>query len=277
MSAIIIAVVLLAGFLYSQLHIKTQYSLFRSTGWHTYFLAGMFGTGFALLAGLVTLPLAIFLPISHLALLAIWGGLTVLFAYMWGQRYLALYLFRPATTRLRRRTRQMMNAVGPLSRMKIKLRALRLRYETQSKQEAAILLARKNRFEFMLYQAAKSVQMVQFTLKSNKVYIGYIQNTSDHDHFEDTEYITIFPLISGYRNRDDQTLTFTTYYTEAYSRIDNENPEGATLAEEFITLIPRSEIATMAYFSPDYYGKFDTVDTPVSQDATDTVSWRTQP
>lgn len=256
MSAIIIAIVLLAGFLYSQLHTKTRYSLYKSTGWHTYFLAGLFGTGFALVAALFTLPLALF-PFSDLALLVIWGALTLLFAYMWGKRYLALYLLRPLNTRLKRCARKGFGSFGPVRRAHIKVQELQFRYETRTKQEGAILLARKNRFESMLYEAAKSVQMVQFTLKSNKVYIGYIQNTSENDSFEDTEYIAIFPLISGYRDRHDQTLTFTTYYTEAYSRIDNENPEGGSLAEEFITLIPRSEIATMAYFNPDYYGKFD--------------------
>ncbi len=98
--------------------------------------------------------------------------------------------------------------------------------------------------------------MLQITLKSSKVYIGYIQNTSINDNFDDTEYFTLFPLLSGYRNKDDQTLRLTTSYFEAYEQIENTTPTTENLEDQFRILVPRSEVMSMSYFRPDYYENF---------------------
>lgn len=259
MSAIFIVVILLAGFIYSELNSKTKYRLIKSTGWHTYFLAGKFGIYFSLLAGLLTSPLHLFLQNDKLNIWVVaWAVLTVLLAIIWGKyHYLFLRLCQPLCTRYAR-----LVVLRAVSKQKIrsiwrKAKIWKNEYEANSAQESAYLIATSNQFEYMLYEATKSVRMLQITLKSNKVYIGYIQNTLINDNFDDTEYFTIYPLISGYRNKDDLTLTLTTSYADAYKQINNMSEASDKLEEKFKILIPRSEVSTMGYFNPEYYGKFN--------------------
>ena len=101
MSAIVIAVVLLAGFIYAELNTKTKYRLIKSTGWHTYFIAAKYGVYFAVLAGAATL---VFYPILNDQPLfiwtAVWGMFTLALATAWGKyRYLFVRLCKPLTTK----------------------------------------------------------------------------------------------------------------------------------------------------------------------------------
>ncbi len=272
MSAIFIAVVLLSGFIYSDQNIKTKFRLARSTGWVTYFLAGVSGIYFALAAGIALLLLntsggyqiaveqgATLVSTSKSSVqIVIWGGISLLLAHFWGKyRYLLSGLGktprRTAKVLLTRRLHRLFpKAVGTLKHF----RSARQENAERTVQEAAYELAVQNEFEQMLYASAATVRMLQITLKSGKVYIGYVNETSNPRKTDNTEYFTLFPLLSGYRNRRTHELVITTNYYDAYRRIFSNDIPFDDIRIEFKTLIPRLEVSAMAFFDADYYDQF---------------------
>jgi hypothetical protein len=81
---------------------------------------------------------------------------------------------------------------------------------------------------------------VFLTLKSGKVYVGVL-TAATHDPNESNRFISLVPILSGYRNKDDQRVVYTTFY---------EPSEG----QDF--LVPVSEISSLAMFDWALLQKF---------------------
>lgn len=89
-------------------------------------------------------------------------------------------------------------------------------------------------------------KLIMITLKNNKIYIGYIATINEP---QKTNYIEIFPRISGYRKPISKVLKFTAYYEKV---LEKENEK-----EKLIRIIiKKDEILTATRFYPEIYSKF---------------------
>ncbi|WP_137240839.1 hypothetical protein PagCFBP13505_006615 [Pantoea agglomerans] len=72
----------------------------------------------------------------------------------------------------------------------------------------------------MLYESIISRKAILINMESNKVYVGFVSAIGEPTEADapNTE-ISIVPSISGYRNKDDLFITFTSFY----SSISNQN------------------------------------------------------
>lgn len=229
MSAIALVIILLSGFVSADLNPKTKYRLSKSSGWNTYFLAAKSSLIPASIALIITGAICWVFSVKYnhdneRYIVLSWCLLSLCIAFLGKYRY----FFDKESANL-------------------------------AIQESISYLAKRNEFEHFLYQAASHRKTVQASLKNNKVYIGLVANTFQmSDDFNDTEYFSIFPIFSGYREKDTQSLKITTYYDEVYT-IEDTKPE------DFKIIIPRSEIVSLSYFDIDYYSKFTKKELNASQ------------
>ncbi|NLY64425.1 MAG: hypothetical protein GX070_05645 [Alcaligenaceae bacterium] len=116
-------------------------------------------------------------------------------------------------------------------------------------------LANENEFEKILYTSSKEQRPIQVSLKSGKVYVGIVNQMSVTGDFNKTEYFTIFPLYSGYRDKDKSLLTLTNSYATFYEKLmpGHAQQDWQSLQNNFKTLMIGSEINSMAYFDFEAY------------------------
>lgn len=111
-----------------------------------------------------------------------------------------------------------------------------------------------NELERLFKDSISSIPfLVQVTLKNNKVYVGFIMRVE----LKKTEYVAMFPVISGHRESESKILHFITRYD---SLIQILNQEGRI--SEIIDLkivIKQEEILTANPFNPEIYERFQLV------------------
>lgn len=73
-------------------------------------------------------------------------------------------------------------------------------------------------FELLLKQAQDDGKTVAVTLKSGKVYVGFVIHTINPAL--PTRYIRLLPTKSGYRDEKNKWFQFTTFYSKALNKVD---------------------------------------------------------
>ena len=130
-----------------------------------------------------------------------------------------------------------------------------------SKDDAIIWAVNKHgdELESLVKNSVLNGQTIQLTLKNNKVYIGFCEETPIP---QKTNYISISPILSGYRDNETKKLTITTDYFRVVDEFINdiEQKEGKDL--EKITLntdivIKQDEIVTASIYEQDIFDKFN--------------------
>lgn len=109
--------------------------------------------------------------------------------------------------------------------------------------------------ELLLERAMRETKQLSVTMKSGKVYIGFV--TSNFNPAYDRKYITILPMSSGYREPPTQELVINTDYAGVYQEIIRDHNEfliGG--ADDFQITLPVSEIASANLFDPEAYTRF---------------------
>lgn len=101
-----------------------------------------------------------------------------------------------------------------------------------------------------------SGRLIQFTLSTGKVYIGY---PYEFNLYQKEDYIKIIPMISGYRDKEKLTLELTTYYNPVYDIILSPESDGMkdTTIDNFVVLIPVGQIVSVSAFDPEVYNHFE--------------------
>ena len=112
--------------------------------------------------------------------------------------------------------------------------------------------------EKFLFECGEKLQTVLITLKSRKVYVGIVNDIPIESG--EVEHFTLLPILSGYREKDKLTVIFTTNYYQHYQHHLDDNGEpingsGACL-DDFVEMIPVSEIAHIGSFDIDTYKQF---------------------
>lgn len=100
--------------------------------------------------------------------------------------------------------------------------------------------------------------MVLITLKSDKVYIGYCEQTPNPLN---KQYITITPILSGYREKENKKMVITTDYFEAVSEFCKVSEAGVENEDDYIvktdTVLKVDEILTATVFDYNMYKIFN--------------------
>lgn len=130
-----------------------------------------------------------------------------------------------------------------------------------SKDDAIIWAVNKNgdELETLVKDSALNGQTIQITLKNDKVYIGFCEETPIP---QKTNYLKISPILSGYRDKETKKLVPTTDYFQVVQDFMDEIKvkEGVELEE--ITLntdivIKQDEIITASIYEQEIFDKFN--------------------
>jgi hypothetical protein len=108
-------------------------------------------------------------------------------------------------------------------------------------------------FDRLLLDAIEYPQLICFTLKNGKVYIGYPKFIND---LVNPGTITIFPFYSGYRD-ETQDIVITTFYERFYEQLQDDDPDNDDL--EFEQLFSVAEILSAKRFDIDFYDRFGAI------------------
>lgn len=143
--------------------------------------------------------------------------------------------------------------------------------------------ASENDLKQYILGAAKSGELVQISLSSRKVYIGFIVKINHEDMLHNSEYISFWPTLSGYRTEKTLSLKITNNYQQLYDSImmdvinkqtkntcswtDILNQDEASEEErietmfrmisKYLIVIPSSEIIHIGHFDIDAYKKIN--------------------
>lgn len=115
--------------------------------------------------------------------------------------------------------------------------------------------------EMLLNRAMNETKQVSITMKSSKVYVGFV--TSSFDPSYERKYMMLMPTLSGYRSDETKEMVIVNDYAKVYQRLIDE--DAATLfkvADEFQLVLPIAEIASANLFDPAVYDLFYTASSP---------------
>ena len=94
--------------------------------------------------------------------------------------------------------------------------------------------------------------LVFVTMKTGKVYVGGLDDFTNHLDAPE-RHIVITPIMSGYRDKENHQVVFTTEYMGG--DLDLEDAEPERVAAEPI-LIPMSEITALSQFNEELHNRF---------------------
>lgn len=118
--------------------------------------------------------------------------------------------------------------------------------------------------ELILLRALEGAKLVSITLKSRKVYIGFISQNF-FNPWAGVKSIKVIPVYSGYRDETDFHIVFTTSYdTVIKYTVEDEDIE--LDINDFQMGIPISEIVTVNIFDPRVYEQFASPEKSDSQE-----------
>lgn len=106
--------------------------------------------------------------------------------------------------------------------------------------------------EQLFKKVAKEELLVQVTLKSNKVYVGFVEYIPPP---KESNYLKIIPLISGYRNYETKKVKFNTEYYKAIMLYQSD--EAKYKSFEMDLTIKQDEILVANVFDYDVYKEFE--------------------
>ncbi|MBO6585203.1 MAG: hypothetical protein JJ953_03770 [Gracilimonas sp.] len=110
--------------------------------------------------------------------------------------------------------------------------------------------------EILLMKALKEAKLVSVTLRSDKVYVGFVSNNFVSPNF-DTKSFKLIPYLSGYRDNNKE-LIFTNYYEEITAKVEDEikGQLDGFESSDFEIGIVFSEVISVNIFHPSVYDLF---------------------
>ncbi len=116
-----------------------------------------------------------------------------------------------------------------------------------------------NELETIVKDSALNGQTILLTLKNDKVYIGFFEETPIPGK---TNYLSISPILSGYRDKETKKLIITTDYLKVVNEfiVDIEKEEDVELNEINLNtdvVIKQDEILTASIYEQEIYDKFN--------------------
>lgn len=248
MGPLVIMIVLVCGFWYTENHYQSRIRQARSNGWASYFYVAMHGCkfaiqGFGLVLGFLLLLLLLTAIIELLGL--IWPALHAdLYSWLTEITFLTYPLFFWLSL-----------GASALIAYEAGIKA-RHQIEDESKRQAAYReVAAQDGVESLLLQAIDEDKLVFVTLKSRKVYIGYV--AAPRTEHSQTQHLAIIPYISGYRDKDTLRYYEQHRYYELYLSEDITADSVPLNLQHFRHVIPMEQVETVSLFDTKIYKIFD--------------------
>lgn len=250
MSAALILVVLVCGYIFINSHIPSKHQFKKSSGWQSYFQVSLKGAYYVSIA-------FIFLLVPWLLLLVVMGVFNAFvffhekpeyftFAYDildvkfvgLGLPFVLLVLF-----------------TGVISFVESKNEEKKL-LDPEYRDRMFEEIAHANPIEGIIQESLKSNQnlLVSITLKSRKVYIGLPQEVR-LEHLN-TDVIVLIPLLSGYRDKDTLSFIESVNYAGHYQECGVDFDSKPLSLQQYRHVIPRDEIESVSLFNVEAYIKF---------------------
>lgn len=254
MGPLVIMVVLVCGFWYTENHYQSRIRHARTNGWTSYFYVAMHGCKFVVQGIGVILffyialwLISLFISLPHL----FWPEYGMKDIYSWLtdiglMGYPRLFVLSMG-----------MSCVFAYSAGKS---ARKLLEKEDVRQAAYREMALMDGVESLLVQAIDEDMLIFVTLKSRKVYIGYVAAPRiEHSH---TQHLVIIPYISGYR--DKNTLRYHEqhrYYDLYLNKGITADSAGLNL-QHFRHVIPMDQVEAVSLFDTGTYVSFDEYSEP---------------
>jgi hypothetical protein len=263
MGPLIIMVVLVCGFWYTQNHYQSRIKLARSNGWNAYFYVAMHGCKFAIQGfGVILVLFVILLIVSSIinALGFIWPAFHAdFYSWMTDIKVMSYPLFFILSL--------MMAVWLAIEQGNSAKRALE---NDDTRQQAYREMAAQDGIEALLVQAIDEGKLIFVTMKSRKVYIGYVAAPRMEHH--DTQHLAIIPYISGYRDKDTLRYHEQHKYYELYLSKNISADSMPLNFNHFRHVMPMEQIEAVSLFDTDTYKSFDEFSTPDPVKAENSVS-----
>jgi hypothetical protein len=253
MGVLLLMVVLVVGFLYTNVHPVSRYKQMRSTGWNAYFHVASWGLFFTLVGCIASLVLMYSLDLISL----IFRIPSIIFTSLdysvplFGRSIFQHHLpggFAVGT--LLSFVLAALIAFGKALQSKNLMKS-----SPKDQEEEYRKVAESDGLEALLFDSMRQNLLVLISLKSRKAYVGKVQQT--RFVHADLENIVIIPMLSGYRDKDTLTFVSVHSYTEYYrEHVISQVSEPLTI-NDFRTVIPRNEIESASLFDPETFKKFN--------------------
>jgi hypothetical protein len=244
MGVVLVAIALVSGFIFTNLHKPARFRQKRSVGWDSYFHVATWGTLFGGMAAVICVVIDYFnvvsnffkdrgLPINDLGGLTLhlddlklvsWSVGTIVLAALFGYlSKLFYYIFSNSVFKLIAR------------------------------------IAEKDHLDSFILEAAATQFPILVTLKSRKCYVGICYGEADGlaDAGAVGSHLALLPLLSGFRDSETLSLELTTNYNDHYdsNEIDTGGHERLTL-DDFKNVLPKCEIESVSFFDLETYVQF---------------------
>lgn len=100
---------------------------------------------------------------------------------------------------------------------------------------------------------------LQVTLDTGKVYNGKVTDTYFRVN-DEIRSIQLSPISSGYRDKETQKITLTTYYADIYEKIATDPDAYSVKISDFSVTIRYNHIISVSPFDPETYAAFQKAD-----------------
>jgi hypothetical protein len=217
---------LLGGYIFARQYYRSRYSALRSENYKLLFFTAQYGLLFLAIAAIVR---AVWTLLRHFipSLIIVNNAWHFVFPFDYSGTAVLAFLLGATSWKLVNR-------------------------RLSSHEELDKAIRRKgDPLEVLLKDALRDNLPILLTIKSGKVYVGTI--STNFNPSNDVQSIKIVPILSGYRDPKDQTVTFTTDYYSALTEIHEQQPIGRDQVSGVGTVVPFNEIRSVSIFSLAFY------------------------
>ena len=124
---------------------------------------------------------------------------------------------------------------------------------------------RGNQLALLIHESMKSKHLIEVTLNSRKVYIGF---PVEFELGADEGDLAFVPVFSGYRNPENQQLHMTMFYTKVSRDLEDLPPDNTDWKpEQFRLILPMREIVSLRTFNFQFYDRITGFDDSIKAEA----------
>lgn len=256
MGPLIITVILVFGFWYTENHYPSRIHHARTNGWSSYFYVAMHGCRFVaqgfFLAAAICVAIWFFgeIIIFVVNIFASKNHEWTFMSWVMSKQLMGIPVFIVSSI-----------VVAGFLAYEEGFEARRMMEDEESRQKAYREMASKDAMESLLVQAIDEDMMIFITLKSRKVYIGYV--ASPRIEFHSTAHLEIIPFISGYRDKDNLRYVEQHRYYDLYLSQKIDFSSTPLNLQHFRHVIPMEQIEAISLFDENTYSCFDVFSAPV--------------
>lgn len=246
MWAFLLVVIMVCGYYYIDNHLPSKYKQNKATGWNAYFYVALKGAEFLIQGIIVSFTILIF-------------AYLIMFIMNIPSYFCPYEKFTFVDDMLDKR----FFSLSFLSCLIIALAAsisygstsniIKRNKNPEKRIKDFIEVAKQDPIESILLEAWTQGKLLLVTLKSRKVYVGFV----DGQRFENTwnTALVLIPYLSGYRHKD--TLTFIVEHNYALHYEENGLDENSTPSiNDFRHVLPLEQIESLSLFNIETFISF---------------------